>query len=607
MNKQEKLMALVFGLALVGYFFYSTQAAKRQAAAAAEARQAEIEQAQSGTNAAPAALTAPAVKTQEALPEVPPAATLAKPDVPEQTVRLASGKDLVLELSSWGGVIRKATFCDYATDPGKIDPEKNPAYSLDFADAPGLELAGFPGLAQNAGYAVSDKTANAVTFTAKTAQGLVVTRTVALETNYIVRVRDTFRNAGESVLALGTNSIAMGTMGRGASKNDILSMDTLPTGDKAKVRFWDRERETKKLMVGVAGGFGCGGAPSAAGMADQQTIPVAEPQAWLALKNRFFVNAFMSDAANSGFAVTLARDTSKDSYSLKELSARVFFTGGVLGQGETLTRSYTLFIGPKKLSLLRQMDHQMKEIMQFGWFGWFCELLVPTLNFFYRIIPNYGIAIILLTFLVRIVFWPLTHKGTVSMKKMSEVQPELKEIQKKYKDNPQKMQQETWAVYRKYKVNPLSSCLPMLIQIPVFIALFTVLRSAVELRYAPFLWIADLSEAENLFAGVLPIPLNILPILMAVTTGLQSYLTPSTGDAQQQRMMMIIMPAMMLVMFYSFPSALSLYWTVSQVISIVQMVMIQRQSKRKNGSVPPPPDQPLTRQQRRHGAAPQAN
>ena len=175
-------------------------------------------------------------------------------------------------------------------------------------------------------------------------------------------------------------------------------------------------------------------------------------------------------------------------------------------------------------------------------FNFFGNIFGYLLWFLYEIFHNYGIAIILLTFLVRLIFWPLTRKSTEGMKKMQEIQPIIKELQKKFKDNPQKLQQETFAVYREHKVNPLSSCLPMLIQIPVFIALFYVLRNSVELRYAPFLWIADLSEPENLFAKVLPIPLNILPILMAVTMALQSYLTPSAGDPRQQRMMMVMMP-----------------------------------------------------------------
>ena len=166
------------------------------------------------------------------------------------------------------------------------------------------------------------------------------------------------------------------------------------------------------------------------------------------------------------------------------------------------------------------------------------------------------------------------------------------------------MQQETWALYKEKKVNPLSSCLPMLIQIPVFIALFQVLRSAVELRYAGFLWISDLSEPERLFSSWFPFGgLNILPILMAATMYLQSKLTPSTGDKSQQRMMTVFMPLMMLVMFYSFASALSLYWTLSQVISIFQMWLMRRKSAAASSALTPEviPPETQTRQMRRHG------
>jgi YidC/Oxa1 family membrane protein insertase len=268
------------------------------------------------------------------------------------------------------------------------------------------------------------------------------------------------------------------------------------------------------------------------------------------------------------------------------------------------TRRSVFYAGPKKQHLL--WDLGLRDVMEFGMWSWLCYPVVWALNVFHSWIPNYGIAIILLTVLVRLLFWPLTHKSTVGMKKMQEIQPLMKELQAKFKDNPQRLQQETWQLYRDKKVNPMSSCLPMLIQIPVFIALFNVLRSAVELRYAPFLWIADLSEPEALgatswfpfFGG-----LNILPILMAATMALQSALTPSTGDKNQQKMMMVFMPLMMLFMFYSFPAALSLYWTLSQVFSIVQMWLIRRQTAAARGEVLTPEviDPPQTRQMRRHG------
>jgi YidC/Oxa1 family membrane protein insertase len=233
--------------------------------------------------------------------------------------------------------------------------------------------------------------------------------------------------------------------------------------------------------------------------------------------------------------------------------------------------------------------------MEFGtWFGWICKLLLPTLNWIYALIPNYGIAIIILTVLVRIVFWPVTHKSTQDMKKMAAIQPLVAQLREKYKDKPQKLNQETMALYREHKVNPMSGCLPMLIQIPVFIALFTVLRSAVELRFAPFLWIRDLSEPEGLFHGarlfqLLPLvdSLNILPLLMTATTIWQQKLTPAAGDPQQQKMMML-MPVFMLFLFYNMAAALVLYWTTSQVLSIAQILLQRRVSRPKAPSAAGP-------------------
>ena len=601
MNKQERIVAIFLGLALVGWMFYSSrQAAERSKLAAAQRPSVEASAAATNAPAAPATLSAPA--PAEAAQAGVEASAPADPAVPEEVVTL-NGGDMTLAVSSHGAVLTRVTLNRFTTEPGKAG-EKNPPVTLDCANAPGLELAGVPGLAVNAAYRVErDDAGKAVTLVAATEEGLTLTRRIELLKEYQVKVTDTLRNAGANVVTLGTNSVSIGAMRRGASKNEMLSVDSLPAFAKAKVHYWDKEKATKQYLVGGAtgGGFGCGGGkPSAAGLPDHATVPVFEPQAWVAIKSRFFVTGFSSSETNCGFTVKVSRDVAQPTYALSEVSARVLFPNRVLGQGESFTRDYTLHIGPKKLSLLRELGNGMDEVMQFGFVAWFCKLLVPTLNFFHRLIPNYGVAIILLTFLVRIVFWPLTHHSTVSMKKMQELQPKLKELQKQFKDNPQKLQQETWAIYRENKVNPMSSCLPMLIQIPVFIALFTVLRSAVELRYAPFLWIADLSEPENLLAGVLPIPLNILPVLMSATMALQSYLTPSAGDPQQQKMMMIMMPIMMLFMFYSFPSALSLYWTVSQVLSIVQMQMIHRTTAHKSD-----PDggltveAPLTRQQRR--------
>ncbi|MBP5543869.1 MAG: YidC/Oxa1 family insertase periplasmic-domain containing protein, partial [Kiritimatiellae bacterium] len=307
----------------------------------------------------------------------------------------------------------------------------------------------------------------------------------------------------------------------------------------------------------------------------------ADPQRWVALKTRFFAQVLSSEGTQTeGFIVTANRSQEQGPLTVQSVSAQMLLPTISLPPGGSVTRSYRLYIGPKKLSILRSFAENTAEIMEFGTFKWLCVILIPILNGLNAVFHNYGVAIIVLTIMVRLIFWPLTRKSNESMKKMGAIQPQLKAIQEKFKGDPQKLQQETMRLYRENHVNPMSSCLPMLIQIPVFIALFVVLRTATELRFAPFLWIRDLSEPENLLAGVIQgVPaLNILPFLMAGTMFLQSKLTPSMGDPAQQKMMMWMMPLMMFFMFYSMPSALLLYWTVSQFLAIIQL-MRQRKAR----------------------------
>jgi YidC/Oxa1 family membrane protein insertase len=268
-----------------------------------------------------------------------------------------------------------------------------------------------------------------------------------------------------------------------------------------------------------------------------------------------------------------------------EVSSALQFDPEIIAANDTFSRTVRTYIGPKDFSFLKTQGMDQVEVMEFkstGLWSFMNPVMFPIkkallwgLTALYAVVRNYGVAIMLLTIIVRVIFWPITHKGTESMRRMQALQPQLKEIREKYKDNPQRMQQETMAFYKENKVNPMGGCLPMFIQIPVFIALYTVLRSAIELRFSKFLWISDLSEPENLFAGMVPIvgSLNILPLLMAGTMMLQQKFTPTAGDPQQQKMMAVMMPIMMLFFFYSMPSGLVLYWTTSNLLMIVQMLI----------------------------------
>ena len=577
MNKTEKIVCILLGCVLGWYLF--TQNSRPQEAAQGEAVP---------------------VQPQAAAPVRPQTAPVAGAPVPTEeaeSVRHGAAEELValendelrLTLSTWGGVVKSATLKRYAQKEGNVG-EDNPPVEFDFSQAPLGELRG-GGIGAGADYRVESAQSNRVVFVSDAGS-----RTVTLGDSYLVTYEDSVSAPGAGEGA----TISLGVMSMGSSKNDLLSVDSCALGPQgeAVVHHGDDDSPLKAYLAGGAAG-GCSGAKSAAGMPKAAKVEYPGPQKWVAVKNRFFVTALVSSSAPvGGFAATIERDTASDAYRPESVSVRAAIDAA--GAGGKVTSVF--YVGPKKQSLL--WDLGMKDAMEFGIWRWVCYPILWILNACNAVIPNYGVAIILLTILVRLVFWPLTHKSTVGMKKMQEIQPLMKELQAKYKDNPQRLQQETFALYREHKVNPLSSCLPMLIQIPVFIALFNVLRSAVELRYAPFLWIADLSQPEGLgatswfpfFGG-----LNILPILMAVTMGLQSALTPTAGDKTQQKMMMVFMPVMMLVMFYSFPSALSLYWTLSQVVSIIQMWVIRRQTQARQKPAMEIVDPPQTRQMRRHG------
>ncbi len=577
MNKQEKSIAILLGLCLAGWLWYSV-GEQRKAAETARAA-ASAPSAAPAAETAPAALKAPeAAKAPAPAPAAAPSALEASYARPERLVTISNAQEVVV-LSTRGASVKSVTLLEYARDRGEIS-EGNPPVVLDFADSPALAAPG--------DFEVVEASAGRVLF-----RGAAMERRITLEGGYRMTVEER---------ALATNamprSVSLGVMAMGSGKNDLLSVDSWALGpDGGKVMHYGEEEPLKSYLVASSGG--CSGRKDASGLPATSEVPVPGACSWVAVKNRFFVSAIcgMSEAAR-GFSASVARDPAARDYVLRSVSASV----DLAGSGRE--RSYTFYAGPKLQSLLWGLG--MRDVMEFGMWRWVCYPLVWVLNLFHSWIPNFGVGIILLTVLVRLVFWPLTHKSTVSMRRMSEIQPRMKEIRERFKDNPQRMQQETFALYREAKVNPMSSCLPMLIQIPVFIALFNVLRSAVELRYAPFLWIGDLSEPERLLPGLFSFVggLNVLPILMAATMALQSALTPSTGDRQQQRMMMVVMPVMMLVMFYSFPSALSLYWTLSQVLSIVQMWYIRRKytpapvaasSDTVDATV-------VTRQMRRHGA-----
>src|SRR5205814_7036026 len=207
------------------------------------------------------------------------------------------------------------------------------------------------------------------------------------------------------------------------------------------------------------------------------------------------------------------------------------FAGFRVEAGQTYSARFQLYLGPKLYHRLARLDHNEAEVMEFGVFKLICQALLNTLNTLHSLLGNYAAAILALTTIVKLSLWPLQNKSTASMRKMSALSPKIQELRQKYKDDPTRMNQEVMKLYKEYGINPVGGCLPMVIQIPIFFGLFTMLRQAVELRGASFLWIHDLSQPDTV--GHLPIfgwPINILPLIMAATSFWMTHLTPKSGD-----------------------------------------------------------------------------
>jgi len=251
-----------------------------------------------------------------------------------------------------------------------------------------------------------------------------------------------------------------------------------------------------------------------------------------------------------------------------------------LPAGSDKTFQVALYFGPRDIDILKPLNLQLEQAVNFGYFDILAKPLLWVLKFFNNYLHNYGWAIILLTILVKIVFWPLTHKSYKSMKDMQKLQPKMAKIREKHKDNREKMNQEMMALYKTYKVNPMGGCLPMVIQIPVFFALYSLLGYAIELRQAHFfLWINDLAAPDRLPIGV-PIPyvgdgIPVLTLLMGASMFIQQKMTPTTGDPTQAKLMLFL-PVVFTFMFINFASGLVLYWLVNNVLSIGQQYYINK-------------------------------
>jgi YidC/Oxa1 family membrane protein insertase len=299
---------------------------------------------------------------------------------------------------------------------------------------------------------------------------------------------------------------------------------------------------------------------------------------WIAIQDRYFISAIMPDEAiDASMHLSLnGGDILRNTYVQPELT--------ILPEQQHVFK-YKLFFGPKSMAVLKSVDYDLIKSVNFGMFDILAKPCVYIMNFIYDFIPNYGVAIIILTILSKVLLWPLGNKSYKSMAQMKKIQPLMAEIKEKYKDDKKKMNEEMMGLYKTYKVNPLGGCLPMVVQIPVFFALYRMLYGAIELRHAPFLWwINDLSAPDRLFRFNFSVPfmqppygIPVLTIIMGVTMFIQQKMSPPAGDPTQAKMMMM-MPIVFTVIFINFSSGLVLYWLINNVISMAQQYYIQKKN-----------------------------
>jgi YidC/Oxa1 family membrane protein insertase len=501
-----------------------------------------------------ASAPAPALTTPAAAAEPEAPATPAAP--PEQRIHVRN--DLIdAEFTSWGGALVRWSLLSFddPSQPGRPPVEITTTGRDGLALATPLADLGAGDLAR-APYQVEQPDPKTLVFTLERS-GLRIRKTYLLDDAYTFRLRIEVTNGSSA--AVGSSFVTTWPIVRRQS-DDFTEFSAGAYQDGTLTNYF----------VSAPPAF-LGMGPGAADEPETLTGNVE----WAGAHTRYFLAAILPD--NPRDASARFTPTEPGERALIEVG----FARAELPPGGGLDREYRVYLGPKEPDRLDGVGAHLDEAIQKGWFPSLTRFFTWLLTATHNIVPNYGVAIILITIVVRLLLAPLMARQMRSMKRMSVLQPRMKEIQERFPDDRQKQSEAMMALYKEAGVNPLSmmtGCLPMFLQLPVFIGFYYALQGAIQLRQQPFVgWIDDLSQPEALF--VIPgidLPVRLLPILMGASMVAQQKLTPSTMDPAQARMMLIVMPVMFTVMFYQFASGLVLYWFVSTLLGIGQQVLTNR-------------------------------
>ena len=421
--------------------------------------------------------------------------------------------------------------------------------------------------------------------------GLRVVKQFDLGTNFQVSARVTIENSSAQTVALPEQHFSVGTATPMTARDNASDMIGV---------FWFngmKAEHMNRAWFDPAGG--CAGIGSRA--ARTTFSAGSNDVVWAAVHNQFFTIAVVpgTNAIASHFTthwinlpVPTPAEIAADPKIVREphgLEATISYPGVALGTKQSLQRSYTIYAGPKQAKLLTHVGTRTDAIMDFGFWSPISKLMLRVMNGIHSVIApiipdklgSYAMSLVAMTIIIKMLFWPLTQKSTQSMKRMQALSPEMKKIQEKYKDDPMKMNKKVMEFWREHKVSPMSGCWPMMIQLPIFFALFRMIPNAIELRGTPFLWACDLSKPDTILM-LLGYPINPLPLIMGVTMLVQARLQPpSPGMDPAQQTMMKYMPLMFMVFLYGQPAGLTLYWTVQNLLTIVQTKLTKAKAEPK--------------------------
>jgi YidC/Oxa1 family membrane protein insertase len=574
MDKKNTLLGIICIAAGLGYMFWNAQELQEQQReqllnAPVALEQAPFSGAANGSDASasePSDILGLLARSVDATKATTASAVTAV--LPEEETVILSNEFIEVEFTTHGGAIRKVEFLQTKTDE-RDDYVFNqygrlPALSLSLSGADG----GMPEFSLP--YTIEQRSAASIVFVFDAGDGLVIRRSYSLaqgETEqdpYVIRHSTTFNNQAATPKALSTVYVNLGTARPISEK---------PQPGFLNVGYFDGEDSefvAINKLTGSAGFLGIGSSEP------KEQMELTERSEWASVKNQFFAAVLSSETPGQKlFLYPVDGAVREDGVpGHVGITASVGYAVGTVPAGSSSTLDFEFFVGPKEFKRLQALGNSQDEVMQFGFLSFISKLLLSFMYGIHSLGASWGWSIVIMTICIKTLFLPLSAKASRSQKRMAKIQGPMAELKEKYKDNPQKIQQETLKLFKEHRVNPVAGCLPMLIQMPIFLGLFYMLRTASELRHETFLWVSDLSQPDTLM-HIAGYPLNILPLIMGVTMFFQMRMMPvsPTADPAQQKIFKFL-PFIFLIFLYNFSSGLVLYWTVQNLLTIAQQKYI---------------------------------